>query len=383
MKLEKYRDQIYSCLRCAFCFDQKEGEGQKICPPYATYGFESYGARGKLTIARALIDKEIEYDEDVAERIFACTECEACQEQCFKHLSLTEIYAAMKEDLAEQDLLPAGLSDVLAQVDEFGNPYKQSAERRLAWLSNKERVDQRADVLFFVGCTTAYLRRGIARSSYEVLDKLGIDFTILGNEKCCGHPYIVAGKMDQAKKVAATNLEAISRLGIKTVVFACPGCLRTFKEDMPRLLGKPLPFETIHLSEFFTDELAKNPVQLNRLSRVVTYHDPCILGRHMGIYEPPRELVEMIPGVRLLEMPRNRDNSFCCGNGAFVRYDYEEMSVKSELDRFTEAEATGADTVVSACPACQSGLLDAKSKTGSKVEVLDIIELLAKALRDE
>jgi Fe-S oxidoreductase len=137
------------------------------------------------------------------------------------------------------------------------------------------------------------------------------------------------------------------------------------------------------LSEFLTDELAKNPVQLNRLSRVVTYHDPCILGRHMGIYEPPRELVEMIPGVRLLEMPRNRDNSFCCGNGAFVRYDYEEMSVKSELDRFTEAEATGADTVVSACPACQSGLLDAKSKTGSKAEVLDIIELLAKALRDE
>ncbi len=380
MKLEKYRDQIYSCLRCAFCFDQDQGEGKKICPPYATYGLESYGARGKLAIARALIDKEIEYSNEVVERIFSCTDCEACQEQCFKYLPLTDIYAAMKEDMADQDLLPSGLADTLAQVNEFGNPYDKSQEKRLTWLPNKERVDKEADVLFFVGCTTAYLRRGIARSAYQVLNKLGIDFTLLGDERCCGHPYIAAGKMDQAGKTAATNLEAIEHLGIKTIVFACPGCLRTFKEDMPRLLGKPLPFETMHLSEFLTDELAKHPVQLKKTSRVVTYHDPCNLGRHMGIYEPPRELIETIPGVRLLEMPRNRDNSFCCGNGGFVRYDYEEMSVESELDRFAEAEATGADAIVSACPACQSGLLDAKSRAGSKMEVLDILELLTKAL---
>jgi heterodisulfide reductase subunit D len=186
--------------------------------------------------------------------------------------------------------------------------------------------------------------------------------------------------MDWARKTAATNLEAIARLGAKTVVFACPGCLRTFKEDMPRLLGEPLRFEALHLSEFITREFVRRPVRLQKVSRIVTYHDPCNLGRHLGIYEPPRQLIESLPGVRLVEMPRNREKSFCCGNGGFVRYDYEEMSVENELDRFAEAEATGAEAVVSACPACKMALLDAKRRASSKVEVLDILELLAEAL---
>ncbi len=380
MNLEKYRDQIYSCLRCAFCFDDFTEPQKSICPAYGTYGFDSYGARGKIVIARGLLDGTLNYNDEITKRVYACTECSACQEQCFKHLDLLEIYAAMKEDLAERDLLPSGVNELLKVMEEFGNPYRQPPEKRLAWAPGKSRVDKKAKVLLFVGCTSAYLRRGMARAAYRILDALDIDFTLLGDEHCCGHPYVTVGKMEEAKRVTTENVAMIEGLGVEKVVFTCPGCLRTFKVDTPKLTGRPLPFEVLHLTEFVSQYLSEHPVRLQRSSRIVTYHDPCNLGRGLGVYEPPRQVIKAVPGTRLVEMPRNREHSFCCGNGAYVRYDYEELSVKSELDRFTEAEQTGADTVLSACPACQTGFLDARRRAKSQIEVLDVLELLAQAL---
>lgn len=380
MRLDDYKTQIYSCLRCGFCFDHSQGGQQKICPPYNTFGLESYGARGKLAIARALVDRVVGYDNEIAARIFACTECSACQEQCLKYVALDDIYAAMKEDLVEKGLLPSKVAEILASLEEFGNPYRKPAEKRFAWLPGEKKVNKKAKVFLFVGCTPAYLRRGIARSAYQVLEGMGVNFTISTDEHCCGHPYLSVGKIKETREAAEKNVEAIKRLGAEKVVVACPGCLRTFKQNFSELIDRPLPFEVHHISEFVVQQLAQRSIRLQKNSRIVTYHDPCNLGRRLGIYEPPRRLIELIPGIRLLEMDRNREDAFCCGNGGFVRYDYEEMSVETETVRFTEAEQSGADALISACPACQTGFLDAKSKTASKVEVLDIVELFATAL---
>lgn len=380
MRLDEFKDQIYSCLRCGFCFDHIEGGGQKICPPYATYGFESYGARGKMALARALIDRVIDYDADIAARVFACTECGACQEECFKYLSLAEIYAAMKEDLAERDLLPDGRRSLLAPLAGEGNPYGRPADKRLAWAPGMERVGRTADVVLYSGCTPSFVRRGIARSAYSLLDSTGTDFALLGEEVCCGHPHLSMGRPDLARDAIDKNLAAIERCGAKTVVFTCPGCLRTFREEIPRLLGRPLPFEALHLSEFLAESPTFRALRLQKRPRIATYHDPCTLGRGLGIFDPPRRMIEAVPSSQLVEMPRARERSFCCGNGGFVRFDDEGMSVENESSRLAEAERTEADVVLSACPACQIGLLDAKRREDSPIEVLDILEWVAAAL---
>ena len=380
MRLDEYKNQIYSCLRCGFCFDHVVGGGEMICPSYTTYGYESYGARGKMALARALIDRIVDYDEDIAERVFACTECGACQEECFKYLSLGDIYAAMKQDLAEQGFVPAGRTELLAPLEANGNLYDKAPEKRHAWVPGTSRIGRSADVVLYAGCTPAYVRRGIARSAYALLEAAGIDFALLEDEVCCGHPHVSMGRPDLAEQAMRTNLDAIERSGARTVVFACPGCLTTFRNDVPELLGYSLPFEAVHLSEYLVDSTTFRKVILQKQSRIVTYHDPCTLGRGLGVYDAPRRMIEAVPSSRLVEMPRTRERSYCCGNGGFVRFDHEAMAIENETSRLAEALATGADAVISACPACQIGLLDAQRREKAPIDVLDVLEWLAAAL---
>ena len=380
MRVEEYKDQIYSCLRCGFCFDHIEGSQEKICPSYVTYGMESYGARGKLAIARALVDGVLDYDADVARRIYACTECGACEEQCFKYLPLRDLYAAMKEDLAERDLVPAELAGAAREVEAEGNPYGKPRRTRLDWVPGTARVGKSARVLYFAGCTPSYVRRGVARSGYVVLEAGGVDFGLLADETCCGHPLLNAGQVEKARVAAEALVAAVEATGAETVVFPCPGCLSTFREDYPRLLGRPLGFRTLHASELLADRVETGALRLRKQSRIVAYHDPCTLGRGLGVYDAPRRAIDGVPGAKRVELRRARETSFCCGGGAFVRLGYEPMSIENEEARWAEAAATGADLVVSACPACQIALLDAKRRAKSAVDVQDVVEWVASAL---
>ncbi len=380
MKLAQYTNQIYSCLRCGFCFDHAVGGQEKICPSYVTCGMESYGARGKMAIARALVDGALDYDADVASRVYACTECGACEEQCFKYLSLLEIYRAMKSDLAERRLVPQGLADACRATVETGNPYGQARVKRLQWAPGTARVGKRAGTLFFVGCTPSYVRRGIAKGAYEVLEAAGIDFALLEDEVCCGHPDLAAGDVAAAREAAARNVAAIEASGATEVVFACPGCLQVFREQAPDLLARPLPFRAVHVTELLGERVAAGTLRFRRQPRVVAYHDPCNLGRGLGIYAAPRGVIDAVPGARRVEMRRTSAASYCCGNGDFVRLGYEPMAVENESARWAEAVATGADLLLSACPACQIAFLDAKRRTKSALEVLDVVEWLATAI---
>jgi len=375
--LGKRKDHVYSCLRCGFCFDLPAEGNRRICPPYITHGFESYGARGKLVMARALLDGALELDASVAERLYACTECGACEAQCFKYLPLGAIYRAMKMDVVEQGFLPTPLGGVAEAIGTYGNPYGKSVEARHAWLPGNHRLGGKAKVLLFVGCTPSYLRRGIARSAYRVLEALGTDFSILDEEGCCGHPLLSMGLVSGARAAAQSTFEAVERAGAEVVVTPCPGCLRTFREEMPQLLNRVLPFETVHLAEYLASELEHNRVRFRRKSSVVTYHDPCNLGRGLGVYDAPRRAVTAVPSVRLIEMSRAGEASFCCGHGGFVRAVHLDVAKESAADRWAEAIDTKAECVLSACPACNTAFLEARAATGSQVEVLDIAEFLA------
>ncbi|MBC8449211.1 MAG: (Fe-S)-binding protein [Chloroflexi bacterium] len=383
LHLQSVVQPIYECLRCAFCFDLSWLGLANLCPAYAWGAFESYGARGRIAIARALLEGELEYDESLIRRVFACTECRACAEHCFKYIDTVAIFAAMREDLAARGLIPPGLAAAADGLAETHNLYGKPHERRLSWLKDRSRVDRPAPVAFFVGCTPSYVRRTLARDTYAVLAASGLRFTVLSDEWCCGHPFLAAGQHERAAEVMGHNVETLKAMSVERVVFECPGCMRAFREDVPEVLGEPLPFEIVHV----TEEIARQ-VEAGRLrfdvyqpGTVVTYHDPCTLGRGLGIYNAPRTIIEAMPGMRLAEMPRHERDAYCCGAGSFVRYDYADFTDRTGVERFKEAESTGAQIVLTACPACVTQFQYIRSQSETEIQAMDLISLVKRIAR--
>ena len=378
LTLQAVAQSIYECLRCAFCFDLSWLGPANLCPAYAWGAFESYGARGRIAIARALLEGELEYDESLIRRVFACTECRACAEHCFKYIDTVAIFAAMREGLAARGLIPPGLAAAADGLVETHNLYDKPHEQRLGWLKERSRVDRAAPVAFFVGCTPAYVRRSLAQDTYAVLAAAGLDFTILSDEWCCGHPFMAAGQRERAAEVMRHNVDALKALGVERVVFECPGCMRTFREDAPEVLKAPLPFEVLHVTEEIARQVEAGRLRFNvyQSGAVVTYHDPCTLGRGLGIYDAPRTIIEAMPGMRLAEMPRHERDAYCCGAGSFVRYDYADLTDQTGIERFREVEATGAQVVLTACPACVTQLQYVRGQLESQVQVMDLISLV-------
>jgi heterodisulfide reductase subunit D len=386
-RIDEYRNIVYQCNRCAQCLDFSTLGLAPKCPAFEGGLFESYAARGKFNIARALVDGVLDYDVDLAERIYSCTECRACAQDCFKYLDTTAIFTVMKEDLAARGLIPPNLKQGLVGeggLDETHNVYKAPHDERLAWLVDKSRADKPAETAFFVGCTSAYVRQNMAVDTAGTLERLGVDYTVLSDEWCCGHPYMAAGELDKARESLQNTISQYERLGVKRVVFNCPGCLKTFKHDAPRILGRPLPFEPLHLLEEIAYLAERGEIKFKAVSPkiTVTYHDSCTLGRWLGVYEAPRLLLKHIPGVAVKEMPRNRGNAYCCGAGGLIRYDYSDIADCAGTERFQEAEATGSDVLMTSCPACLMQFQQTRSKLRAKdrqqghIRVMDISEII-------
>lgn len=241
-----------NCNRCANCFDLSWLGQYNKCPAYKARHFESYVARGKFNIARALVDGVLDYDQDLAERVFSCTECRACAEHCFKFLDTIQVFAAMKADLAARGLLPEGLAQALGGpdgLDRVHNVYHAAHRERMAWAPDPARIDRPAETVFYVGCTSAYGRQNMATDTVAILDLLGVDYALLSDEWCCGHPCLAAGEHDKARQVMEHNLALFQEMGARRVVFDCPGGLKVFRKDLPALPGRSLPWRPVHLLE--------------------------------------------------------------------------------------------------------------------------------------
>ena len=380
-RIDAWKNFVYQCNRCGQCLDFSTLGQVNKCPAFDGGLFESFASRGKYNIARALVDGVIDYDMDIAERVFSCAECRACVQDCFKYLDTTGMFSAMKEDLARLGLIPENLKEGLegaAGLDAVHNVYQAPHDQRLAWMPHSERVDVPAKTAVFVGCSSAYVRQNMAVDTVNALERLGVDYTVLSDEWCCGHPYAAAGEMDKARQSLEHTIERYAELGVERVVFNCPGCLKTFKHDGPRLLGRALPFEPMHLLELIADLADRGKVRFKPVSPkiAVTYHDSCTLGRWLGVYEAPRRLLKHIYGVAVTEMPRNRANAYCCGAGGLIRYDYAEASNRAGVERFQEAEGTGADVLMTSCPACLVQFQQTRSKLKSRMGIMDITKII-------
>jgi heterodisulfide reductase subunit D len=256
--------------------------------------------------------------------------------------------------------------------------------KRMDWISKEDEkiLPKKAEYVYFVGCTSSYRQKKIAQDTLKVLKSIGINFTILEDEWCCGSPLLRTGQWSFVKKLANHNIELINSKGADKVITSCAGCYRAFKKDYTTGYANYLninkyDFQVYHITELLDECLQTGLLKLKELNKKVTYHDPCHLSLHMSLFDSPRNVIKMIPGVNFIEMPKSRENSMCCGAGGGFRAGFPNISINLATRRVKEAESISVDILASACPFCWRNLSDAIKKSESKIQIKDVVELIA------
>lgn len=351
-------EQILKCMKC--------GECQPVCPVYRQLNRETQVARGKIRLAKALQDGEIQ-PQEAMDAIFACTLCAACTSHCPALVNTAEILTEARAKLIEAGVqIPEGLQAVRESINEEGNPFGQPRDERGTWL-DAELINKPSENLYFAGCNVSYSSNKIAKSLFRILDKIGFDYTTAGNdETCCGDPLRRAGDLKGFAAMREANIAKWRQLGVKRVFSTCPGCVSAFRHHYPTD-----EFEFVHVTELLAQLVADGTLTFSKsLDKTVVYHDGCDLGRHMGVYDAPREILKAIPGINLVEFPRNRENAACCG-GPLVASN-GELSQKIAADRIKEAEGVGAELIVTSCGQCMVTLRDGAKSIESAITVQDL-----------
>jgi len=377
-----YRDDAARCGKCSICkivlpVEVKSARFSPICPSGTRFHFDAYYASGKMEIARAICDGELEYTERLLHILYACTGCGACNTQCYyvKELRPLEIFEELKSKVVKDGFGPLPEHTKFKEsIEKNNNPYHEPQDKRFQWLKDKSAINKKADVVYFVGCTTAYRTNEIAEAVTSILRKLNINYSVLFDEWCCGSPLLRTGQRDLAMKVMQHNVKIIEDLGADKVIFSCAGCYRAFKEDYPKF-GIEYSFKPLHLIEYLA-EFSDSFKFIENINEIVTYHDPCHLGRHLGIYDAPRKILKNIPGIKLIEMERNKEFAWCCGAGSGVKAAFSDFAAWAALERIEEAKATGAQTLISCCPFCKHNLEEAIKNEGLNLRMIDLVEYL-------
>jgi Fe-S oxidoreductase len=340
-------------------------------------------------------------DPDV---LWSCTSCGACVQQCPVDIEHVDHIVDMRRyQVLIESSFPTELNQLFKGLENKGNPWNMSPNARMDWAKDLdvevkqvgvdvEDLDE-VDWLFWVGCAGAYEDRAkkTTRAVAELLDLAGVSFAVLGDgETCTGDPARRSGNEFVFQQLAMQNAEVFKETKVKKVVSTCAHCFNTLKNEYAAF---GVELEVVHHTQLLNRLVREGkltPVPQNGTpSRAVTYHDPCYLGRHNQVYSPPRELLSVIPGADFKEMPRNSERSFCCGAGGARMWMEEKIGERINVNRTTEAVATGADQIAIGCPFCRVMLSDgltalqAQGEAREEVEVLDVAQmLLASVKRD-
>jgi Fe-S oxidoreductase len=422
MSLEKYKTYMETCRRCSACkfipFEKVTGyDHVNVCPSIARYDFHTYCGGGRMVMGTALLEKRLDYTDKLAEVVYNCQMCGACDTSCkySMDMELTEPMNEIRIGCVESGHSNPALDKVINMLRKQGTMVPGAKAKRGEWaegLGIKDASKEKVDVLYFVGCQTSYNKDmwKIAKTAAKLLKKAGVDFGIGGEaETCCGGRTYQMGYqqdfLDQAKK----NLALIKKSGAKTLVTTCAEGYYTFKVLFEKFNLKG-DLEVLHITELLARLIKEGKLKpKKKVEMTVTYHDPCHLGRMgepyihwngkevideirtfdppkeyrrgtYGVYEPPRDILKSIPGLRLVEMDRIKEYAWCCGAGGGVNESNPEFSMWTAQERISEAEPTGATAIVTACPWCIKNFNEAIAQKSSSLNVYDVIELLDKAV---
>jgi heterodisulfide reductase subunit D len=306
--------------------------------------------------------------------------CGACEENCRTTQRLTPLKTirAMRERFIKDggELLPAH-KEMFQRVVEKHNPFGMPHRDRFKWLTpGLTSPINNSEVVYFVGCTMSYKTPELALATSQILAKFAVKFSILDvDEWCCGAPLIRLGLIEQGNKMLNHCITALEKTGISKVIFSDPGCYTTFKNASLFGCRKP-SFEMQHITEFLLPIIEKQKKDLHKVEDKITYHDPSFLSRYLRIYEEPRKILRMIPGIELVEMFRNRLNTYCSGGEVTVKEAFPELSVSTAKARLSEAQAVRANTVVCADPNDYRNFRDAETNLNIK----DLVQVLLESL---
>jgi Fe-S oxidoreductase len=346
---------------------------------------------GKMRSIYYAIKFGLKPDETLRDIIFCCAMCAQCETICKNKSACvvsTEIVKKARELLLESGIVPKSIRDALTSTYRYGNPWGQLGSKRAEWAKGLKiknfSLGENAEILYYVGCTTSYdtAVQEVARSMAFVLKEAGVDFGILGDqERCCGDPILRLGEKGLFEMLVEENLKLFEKFNVSRIVTSCPHAYDIFiKEYKQRGLKAEVQHHTLLLSELIDQGKL---IPSKKVDAIVTYHDPCFLGRYNDIYEAPRKILKMIPGVTLVEMPRNMKDSFCCGGGGGMMWMDEVLThERTCIKRAREAASVKPDIIVTACPFCLINLSDGIKAIDkeNEIQVKDIAELLKAAL---
>ncbi len=396
--LEDYREQAWGDSRCNWCQNQwgwnvKSSKYNEICPEFRYKRFAAYSGMGKFHIIRALLEGDFDYtDSDMLVDIaYRCTSCGACEMNCLRLNEKEPLKAgeALKTRLIEKGLAPLPAhKELLTSIKNYDNPWKQPRAQKAQWakgLDLKNANKEECPILFFAGCTPAFdpiLKHDIVNAA-QVLKKSGVNIGIFAEtEICCGSPAIRLGDRETFFSLVKRNMEQFAAAGVREIITQCAGCYHVLKYDFPEVPGIPeIPFKVYHISEYLEKLVKEKVITFTKEVQLsVTWHDPCHIGRHCGIYEEPRNILKAIPGITLVEMERIKDQGWCCGAGGGVRTAYPDFAYKVAQERVEEARETGAEAIVTCCPYCEQNLADPLRAEGEHMKLFDLTDLVLQAL---
>ncbi len=421
MGLEQYKGDMEMCCRCSTCKfipmqRVKGADYSYVCPSIARYNFHSYSGGGRMNIGAAALKNGFNYTEKLLHIVYNCQMCGACGVSCNYAMDM-EVLEPINEfriKCVEDGKTSPALEKVISGLRKQGSmvPAKGKRGDWASGLKLKDINSEKADVLYHVGCLMSYDKdmQKLAKATAKILQKAGVNFGIAGDsETCCGGRAYQMGYKEDFLNQATKNMAMIKKAGVKTVVTACADGYHAFKVLYDKF-GLKGDLEVLHISEFIVRLIEKGKLKLNKKVNLnVTYHDPCRLGRlgeqwipwegkkvpgdrfvfdppktyrrgTNGVYEPPRDVLRNIPGVKLTEMTRIKEYSWCCGSGGGVNDSNPEFAGWTARDRIEEAISTGAEAIVTACPWCEQTLNKAVRETGSSLKVYDIVELVDKSI---
>lgn len=378
---------LEACTECGRC--------QQACPAWVT---------GKpLTPKGVIIDLRdhlhlVAEGEDAGKMVgevvtrdvlWACTTCGACHQECPVFIEpIPKIVAMRRHVVMEEADLPETMQQALRSLEERGHPFRGAVASRTDWARGlgvkTVAANGPPEILYWVGCAAAFDERNqqVAAAFAKLLQRGGVDFAILGEEeRCTGDPARRIGNEHLFQTLARENIANLNGYGIKKIVTACPHCFNTIKNEYPKLGGN---YEVVHHTQMLADLVKEGRLRPEKkwMDGVASFHDPCYLGRHNGVYDPPRQLLDAIPGLAVKEMDRCRERGFCCGAGGGLMWFEEKIGKRVSWERTEEALALAPQVLASACPFCLIMFEDAlkvKDAIG-RTRPFDVAELMAKSV---
>jgi Fe-S oxidoreductase len=424
MGLNDYRATMQGCVRCSYCkfitlAHIKSWRFSNGCPSISYKGFHTYSAGGRLSAALSLLEGKSSYTEKVKEIVYQCHLCGLCDitcKMCRYDMDVLDTLRELRFKLVEDGQVLPQHTSLIDNLRKEGNMVMKSRAGRGSWaqgLGVKDLSNEQGSVVFHAGCEASFDKRigKGARTAAIILKNAGLDVGVMGQgEHCCGGKAYDMGYKADFSQCAQNNIQAWSKAGVKTVVTSCAKCYFAFKRLYPK--EGNANFEIVHTVEFIDRLIKEGRLKFSKnVGMAVTYHDPCHLGRlgepyipwngtvtkvfgqitrqvppkpryigAWGIYEPPRNVLKSIPGLRLIEMERVKENAWCCGAGGGVKEAYREFSLWTAAERIEEARSTGATALVSACLQCKKNFMEAIKANRLKMKVYDIVELVQQAL---